>query len=228
MDQDFSTSAYLLIQKGPLVGKRVELWKDCTTIGRSRECDIFLEDITVHRKQARILRLPEGFVVRDDHGSGDSFVNDQPTQEQLLSNGDELKFGHTQMVFYDSEGTRPFKLASSRGRESLIGKEPDSQPVSAAYLYPSGGQSSMRQLEVVSNMTIGRSRECDIFLEDLAVSRHHASIHEVAGGMYELIDQRSATGTYINGRRIMQQVLRDGDIVQIGSIRFTFRQVNPS
>ncbi|GHO43223.1 FHA domain-containing protein [Ktedonospora formicarum] len=224
MDQDFSTTAYLLIQKGPLVGKRVELWKDCTTIGRSRDCDLFLEDITVHRKQASILRLPNGFALRDDHGSGDSFVNGQPAQEQLLYNGDELEFGHTHMVFYDSEGTRPFQLPSSRGRESLKGKDAESQSVAASYLYPVGGRSNVSQFEIFPDMTIGRSRECDLFLEDLSVSRHHATLHELEGGMYELLDNSSAVGTYINGRRITRQVLREGDVVQIGSIRFVYRQ----
>lgn len=224
MDQDFSTTAYLLIQQGPLVGKRVELWKDCTTIGRSRDCDIFLEDITVHRKQASILRLPSGFVLRDDHGSGDSFVNGQPAQEQILYNGDELVFGHTHMVFYDSEGTRPFQLPSSRGRESLIGKEPVAQPEMASFLCPISGKSNISQLEILPNMTIGRSRECDIFLEDLSVSRHHATLHELPDGEYELADNRSAAGTYINGRRITRQALHDGDMIQIGSIHFVYRR----
>ncbi len=50
--QESSTAAYLIIQEGPRAGKRLEIWKDLTTIGRSRDCDIFLEDISVHRKQA--------------------------------------------------------------------------------------------------------------------------------------------------------------------------------
>ena len=117
MKQDYSSGAYLVIQKGPLLGKRVELWKECTTIGRSRDCDIFLEDIAVHRKQASLLRSSAGYVLRDDHGSGDCFVNGHAIREQLLNNGDQLLFGNTQLIFYASEGTRPFQLPSSRGRE---------------------------------------------------------------------------------------------------------------
>src|SRR6267143_3735155 len=107
MSQEYTSSAYLLIQQGPQAGKRVELWKDCTVIGRSRECDIFLEDIAVHRKQASILRSPVGYVLRDDHGSGDSFVNGRSIKEQVLNSGDQLLFGSTQLIFYASEGTRP-------------------------------------------------------------------------------------------------------------------------
>ncbi|HET7640327.1 MAG TPA: FHA domain-containing protein, partial [Ktedonobacteraceae bacterium] len=83
MAQEPISAAYLVIQQGPQAGKRVEIWKDRTTIGRSRECDIFLEDISVHRKQASIIYTNAGFVLRDDHGSGDSIVNGRPVREQL-------------------------------------------------------------------------------------------------------------------------------------------------
>ena len=72
-------------------------------------------------------------------------------------------------------------------------------------------------------MTIGRSRECDIFLEDLSVSRHHATINELAQGKYELVDNRSASGTFINGQRVAHASLNEGDVIQIGNNTFTFR-----
>ena len=78
-EEEQTTGAYLVIQMGP-VGKRVELWKDSTSIGRSRDCDIFLADIAVHRKQASIIWTIAGYVLRDDNGSSDSFVNGRAVQ----------------------------------------------------------------------------------------------------------------------------------------------------
>jgi pSer/pThr/pTyr-binding forkhead associated (FHA) protein len=228
MKQDYSSGAYLVIQKGSLLGKRVELWKECTTIGRSRDCDIFLEDITVHRKQASILLSPGGYVLRDDHGSGDSFVNGRSIKEQLLNNGDQLLFGNTQLIFYASEGTRPFQLPSSRGRELHVGKAPDPHPTMIARLFPLSSSSGLIQgIEVLPEMTIGRSRDCDIFLEDLAVSRLHATIRELPTGDYEIVDNRSATGTFVNGRVVASCQLSNGDQLQIGVSRFVFR-LSPS
>jgi pSer/pThr/pTyr-binding forkhead associated (FHA) protein len=228
MQQDYTSGAYLVIQKGPLLGKRVELWKECTTIGRSRDCDIFLEDIAVHRKQASILRSSAGYILRDDHGSGDSFVNGRSIREQLLNSGDQLLFGSTQLIFYASEGTRPFQLPSSRGREMHIGKTPDPHSTGIARLFPLGSRSGMFQgIEVLPEMTVGRSRECDIFLEDLAVSRLHATIRELPGGHYEIVDNRSATGTFVNGHSVARCQLHDGDQLQIGVNRFVFR-LSPS
>jgi pSer/pThr/pTyr-binding forkhead associated (FHA) protein len=214
--------AYLVIQKGA-VGKRVELWKQCTTIGRSLDCDIFLEDIAVHRKQASILYTPTGYVLRDDHGSGDSFVNGISAKEQLLSNGDQLRFGNTSITFFSNEGTRPFQLPSSRGRELLIGKAPTPQDTPIARLDFIRAHGGLSSVEIVEEVTIGRSRDRDIFLEDLAVSRLHATIRELPNGTYELIDNRSATGTFVNGRAMARCFLHDGDVVQIGASKFTFR-----
>ncbi len=98
--QEYTTAAHLIIQEGPRAGKRLEIWKDLTTIGRSRDCDIFLEDISVHRKQASIMRTVSGFILRDDHGKGDSFVNGQSVNEQLLKHGDQLL-----LVIQDSSST---------------------------------------------------------------------------------------------------------------------------
>jgi pSer/pThr/pTyr-binding forkhead associated (FHA) protein len=224
MKQDYSSGAYLVIQKGPLLGKRVELWKERTSIGRSRDCDIFLEDIAVHRKQASILRSPAGYTLRDDHGSGDCFVNGRSIREQLLNNGDQLLFGNTQLIFYASEGTRPFQLPSSRGRELHVGKTPDPHSTVVARLYPLGSRSGVIQdIDVLPEMTFGRSRDCDIFLEDLAVSRLHSTIRELPGGNYEVVDNRSATGTFVNGRPVTRCQLHDGDQLQIGVSRFVFR-----
>jgi pSer/pThr/pTyr-binding forkhead associated (FHA) protein len=220
------TGAYLVIQKGT-IGRRIELWKERTTIGRSLNCDIFLEDLAVHRKQASILFTPAGYVLRDDHGSGDSFVNGHPVKEQLLSNGDQLRFGNTHITFFANEGTRPFQLPSSRGRELLRSKAHDPQDTTIARLDFIQTHGGLRSIEIVEEMTIGRSRECDIFLEDLAVSRLHATIRELPDGTYELTDNRSATGTFVNGRAMARCLLHEGDVVQIGASTFTFR-LSPS
>jgi hypothetical protein len=71
-------------------------------------------------------------------------------------------------------------------------------------------------------MTIGRSRESDIFLEDLAVSRTHTSIGRDERGRYIVRDENSANGTFVNNQRVTEQVLQDGDEIQIGTTVLAF------
>ncbi len=220
---DQPAEVYLIIQQGPQAGKRVEIWKDCTTLGRSRESDLFLEDVTVHRKQARIVRREECYYLCDDHGSQDSFVNNQPIHEQRLQHGDQIRFGSTVLTFFTNEMTRPIPLASSRGKELSRSRKIDPNASAIGRMDLNSPRGSIRQFDLLPDMTIGRSRECSIFLEDLAVSRIHAKIRQVTDGIYELIDNNSATGTYVNGQPVRQHNLQAGDIIQIGSNHLTFR-----
>lgn len=224
MAQEQISTAYLVIQNGPQAGKRVEICKDHTTIGRSRDCDIFLEDIAVHRKQASIVYTDAGYALRDDHGSGDSILNGRPVSQKLLRDGDQLLFGNTQLTFFSHEATRQFQQPSSRGRELHIGRIPDASTSSSAKLFFMNVPGPLKSFDLQPEVTIGRSRDCDIFLEDLAVSRLHATIRQLPNGDYELEDNRSATGTFVNGRAIGRCLLNAGDIVQIGANRLTFRR----
>ena len=222
-----SPAAYLVMKQGPHMGRRVELWKNVTTIGRSRECDIFLEDLAAHRKQASILRTTEGYILRDDHGSGDSLVNDRPVTSHMLEDGDVLCFGTTCLTFYGHEGTRPFQLASSRGQEKkLLRKlDPDTSTIAKVDLSNTRGVLGSYDLRDTET-TIGRSRECDIFLEDLAVSRLHATIRQIPNDGYEIVDRGSATGTFVNGMRVTRYRLIEGDIVHIGVSNLRFRKTH--
>jgi pSer/pThr/pTyr-binding forkhead associated (FHA) protein len=69
--------------------------------------------------------------------------------------------------------------------------------------------------------TIGRSPQCDIFLDDVTVSRRHAVLVSERG-RYLLQDQGSLNGTFLNKHRIESAELSDGDEVQIGKYRLTF------
>lgn len=70
--------------------------------------------------------------------------------------------------------------------------------------------------------TIGRSPECDIFLDDVTVSRRHAQIVRRDDQTVWMEDQGSLNGTFLNRRRIESAKLEDGDELQIGKYRLTF------
>jgi len=70
-------------------------------------------------------------------------------------------------------------------------------------------------------MAIGRSPECEVFLDDVTVSRRHAEIVRGQEG-WTIEDQGSLNGTYVNRRRVERANLEDGDELQIGKYRLTF------
>jgi uncharacterized RDD family membrane protein YckC len=71
-------------------------------------------------------------------------------------------------------------------------------------------------------LTIGRDPSNDLVLPDAMVSRRHAVV-EQRGSQFFLRDCNSANGSVVNGDRISERGLRDGDLVAIGSMRMLFR-----
>jgi len=71
-------------------------------------------------------------------------------------------------------------------------------------------------------LSIGRDPGNDLVLPDAMVSRRHAVV-EYRAGRYALRDCNSSNGSLVNGDRVFEHVLRDGDVVAIGTARLLFR-----
>jgi pSer/pThr/pTyr-binding forkhead associated (FHA) protein len=71
-------------------------------------------------------------------------------------------------------------------------------------------------------LTIGRSPDAEIFLDDVTVSRNHAVLQR-RGGEWLLDDAGSLNGTYVNRRRIEEtHTLAEGDELQVGKYKLTY------
>jgi hypothetical protein len=86
-----------------------------------------------------------------------------------------------------------------------------------------GGRAGEHFVPQEDSTTIGRSPDCDIFLDDVTVSRQHAILRR-SDGQFVIEDQGSLNGTFVNRRRIESTELADGDELQIGKYRLTFLQ----
>jgi hypothetical protein len=99
-------------------------------------------------------------------------------------------------------------------------------PGTLGYVRVEEGKEPGRIYEVrKESLSIGRSRESDIFLEDLAVSRLHASIVNLGNGNYALKDEGSANGTKVNGQvvnKFQTYPLQEGDQIQLGQTVLVF------
>jgi pSer/pThr/pTyr-binding forkhead associated (FHA) protein len=74
-------------------------------------------------------------------------------------------------------------------------------------------------------VTLGRSTDCDVWLNDNGVSRRHCRFERAQGGAWEVHDLGSRNGVFVHGERVGKHTLKDGDHVRIGSAKITFHEV---
>ncbi|HOJ34350.1 MAG TPA: HD domain-containing protein [Candidatus Hydrogenedentes bacterium] len=79
-------------------------------------------------------------------------------------------------------------------------------------------------LELVGTLTIGRSRESNLLINDPLVSRKHAMLQQTPNGTI-LRDLGSGNGTYVGQRRVIEYKLSPGDIITIGPAQLRFEVI---
>lgn len=74
-------------------------------------------------------------------------------------------------------------------------------------------------------IVMGRGEECDVIIPHSSISREHVRIKKLKPG-YVIFDLKSKNGTAVNGRPIVENLLKDGMTVKIGDVEFVFRAAN--
>ncbi|WP_282847527.1 FHA domain-containing protein [Microbacterium oxydans] len=143
----------------------------------------------------------------------------RPAGEAAIHRSGEQRHDVTQTFGHDSDlSFVPFGVELTDGEQTAIAALPAG---SALLLVRSGALAGARYLLDTDVTTVGRHPEADIFFDDVTVSRRHAEITRT-GSTFEIIDQRSLNGTYVNGERVDRSTLADGSELRVGKFRLNF------
>jgi len=95
---EWTTPAMLVVNRGPNAGFRFPLHQAVTSAGRDPRSDVFLDDVTVSRRHAEF-RSERGELQVVDIGSlNGTYVNGEPIDSAVLTNGDEIQMGKFRLV----------------------------------------------------------------------------------------------------------------------------------
>lgn len=134
---------------------------------------------------------------------------DNPLGANFCSScGDELR------AITDSETER---IAMSETGEALGADRPES-PVLLVRQGPKRGSRIALDSDLI---TIGRQEDSDIFLDDITVSRDHATLERSLAG-FTVTDNGSLNGTYVNKQLVETVELVDGDELQVGKFKMVY------
>ncbi|HET7304701.1 MAG TPA: FHA domain-containing protein [Segeticoccus sp.] len=144
----------------------------------------------------------------DQHRGPDDGAGLDPTTIRLPGVDEELAAGRP-------EGERPRLSSDDQATVDAL------RPGTALLVVLRGPNTGARFLLDAAEVSSGRHPDSDIFLDDVTVSRRHATFRREGEG-YAVHDIGSLNGTYVNRERIDDHVLSTGDEVQIGKFRLVF------
>ena len=97
-------SAMLLVLAGANKGARFLINGDSTSIGRDPQSEIFLDDVTVSRKHAEVVKDGDNYVIVDLGSLNGTYLNSQPSNRERLVVGDEVQIGKYRLTYFSGKG----------------------------------------------------------------------------------------------------------------------------
>ncbi len=214
------TNYTLTIESGPLQGQQYPIDKDVCTVGRDAASDLSLNDNSVSRHHARIIRRGTEILLEDMGSLNGTSINEtlinQPT---LLVPGDRLRFGlHITMRFDRvAEAEALPAIAPAARKKSDTKRIHKAGPAPFSLLIRGGKQAGQVFPLVEGSHPVGRAPDNPVLLTNEDISSHHAVVHVREEGVW-IEDLGSANGTYVNNGVISGPTqIRPGDALQLGT-----------
>ncbi len=208
--------------------------QDVITMGRDPSNDIQIPLTTVSRNHARIFFELGDYFLEDlgsTHGTKHNGRKLGPREKRLLRDGDSVVVMTFSITFKTSTakmldrqpGEKTEQLARRMVQEVLASLgDNDMEPPALRIM---NGVDEGRRFEISEDqaeITLGRSPDTDIVLNDQNASRRHCLIKRTWNG-FTAQDLGSKNGVVVNGDVIEgAHALKDGDEVQIGGVKLTF------
>jgi pSer/pThr/pTyr-binding forkhead associated (FHA) protein/outer membrane protein assembly factor BamB len=199
-----------------------EMLKNLVVIGRRAGNDIVLDSRKVSRKHAQIKREGDDFTIEDLQSTGGTEIHGEKITSRQISTGEIIKIGDFELHFN----------SGIEGEEKTVFEEEDKtifdddktvfyeEPI--AKLIVERSQNLEGEISIEGETIIGRGEEATIQLEDQRASREHCKIVLVENN-FVLTDLESSNGTYVNGEKVTEKPLENGDKIQIGDAVFEFQ-----
>jgi ABC transport system ATP-binding/permease protein len=193
-------------------------------IGRDKSADIQILGSKVSRSHLRLEFNGENWRAIDLDSSNGTFYEGKPFSEldiyeqiSIFLGGDagqEIRV-HPLQLGKKKTKEAPRKVQTPRGDQTLVASSLE------GFIQKHDDQTARIRLQ--QRIRIGRDAANDWQIDDLTVSRFHAEIVQNDNGGFDLVDLRSANGSFINGISVRRREIEIGDLISIGGVtrRFT-------
>ena len=213
----------------------VELQSDVTTIGRSFDSDVTIDNAGVSAHHARITRSGDDFVIEDIGSRNGIYVNGKRVSRQSLSYGDEVVISkHILKLTNSDEPVTPHEASNDDLHQVVQGATVEvdvsnlgelvkqRQSRYSAYLLLTGERKRRSKYPLTNlNFKIGKGNESDIYTPGWFAPRNAARIVCRSDGFYIIPEKRGKVR--VNGLAVNSPLaLKDGDGFSVRGLSFMF------
>lgn len=191
------------------------------TVGRRFDCAVVVDDERVSRQHLRLQVRDHRWVLTDLGSANGTFIDGRQVDEAVVTDGLGVHLGRA-----DGAATLRFDATASASPEeegataTIHPDQPDPVGPKPAGRRTGPGPRTTRAARIHSldahSVSIGRADDNAVVLNDLEASRHHAVLVRTGDG-FRLKDLGSNNGTFLNGARVTEAVVVDGDVIGIGA-----------
>jgi ABC-type multidrug transport system ATPase subunit len=225
----------LTAESGPLAGKSFEITATGVKIGRDpNQNQIVVQDGEVSRQHARVYLGSDGKVWIEDSSANGTFINGRRIQKETLQAGDKIRLGlnpSLTLTYGDGQAARAAVAAGSSGQEAALRELAEARARGTVRISGEEGNApqgarlqliidrySVDSIPLTAKRTVlGRLSGPDkVRIDSPGVSEAHAELTFSPQGNALLRDLISEQGTWVNGERITQRALREGDMIRLG------------
>lgn len=192
-------------------GKKLAISTYETSLGRAKSSDIQLASTLASRSHAVISRRKKGWFITDTDSKTGTFVNGEQTEGATrIYHGDVIGIGGVEYTFIAPHASRDEAAVPAQANKGVRGGLIN---LATDYEYPIEN----------GKITIGRNDSCDVVIDDITVSRLHATVHYTDEG-WVVSDNDSKAGVGVNGYRVHgSEPISDGDKIMINTHSFMFK-----
>ena len=182
------------------------------------------EGINIYSNVAKITlsHKPQGLFLEEKNYKISILVNRRRSRRCFLNDGDILDMGELTLLYHSPHPYRENREDKEQaGHQIPRVKRVQGKPIKT---YPSLIPADKRKKTffLTQNLTfVGRSDMNDLVSKSKGMAPRHSKIEKVAG-RYKIIDLDTQGGTFVNGRRVEQKFLKDGDHISFESVKYLF------
>lgn len=217
----------LVVRKGGRLTQTIPLTQQDILIGRSKQCNIALDEPYISRQHAKVYYENDTYFVIDLQSQMGVILNGNAiSNRQELKNGDEIRIGSISIKFLDpssEEEQTEFPETTTIFTEDAESNRMFFIPGQFKLVVLSNKEESIEYVITHDGLVIGRLKTSNVMLDDKTVSQHHARIWCEEDKVY-IEDLGSRNGTLVDGKKIAKMMIKENQEIQICSHRLCVKK----